>query len=81
MKLDTLLEVQLLARQLDQLINGALSEQENAPHHTSWTTKKEQNIYQRDIDNGDLHTGHLAAGIKRKSMDLTRQLAKMRRGD
>lgn len=71
MKLDTLLEVQLLARQLDQLINEAISKAENS----RWELDK------RTIARGDLPTGKLAAGIKRKSMDLTRQLAKMRRGD
>lgn len=33
------------------------------------------------IHDGSYVTGMHAANIKRKSMDLTRQLAKMRRGD
>lgn len=71
MKLDTLLEVRLLVRQLDQLIGDAIATAENS----RWESEK------RMIARGDLPSGHLAAGIKRKSMDLTRQLAKMRRGD
>lgn len=84
MKLDTLLEAQQLARQLDHLIGVAIDEQNGAKHTNQYVGDgkyEKQNPYCYDIKRGDLHSGHLAAGIKRKSMDLTRQLAKMRRGD
>lgn len=41
---------------------------------------KTESPYKFDIDNGNLHVGHLSANIKRKSMDLTRSLSKMRQG-
>ena len=72
MKLDTLKDVQLLARGLDQIISESILD----------AKCKSVNYYFGSlIDKGELPGGHLAAGIKRKSMDLTRKLAKMRRGD
>ena len=60
----------------------ALSEQENAPLVKPWSWQKTDNElvspYQSCIDKGYLHGGKFSADLKRKSMDLTRSLSKLR---
>ncbi len=63
--------------------NEALNEQEHQMHVMTYIGdgKKElRHPYHHYIKNGWLHGGKLAANVKRKSMDLTRSLSKMRQG-
>lgn len=78
MKVNNIKQAIEAAKKFIEVAQETLDEQNNAPHQENWLTKKVENIYYFDIKEGNLHSGHLAANVKRKSMDLTRALSKMR---
>lgn len=75
MKLEHLEEVKKLCAELGDLIH--LESNRQATEQNWNKTKLEYEYYQ---DEGLLCGGKNAAAIKRKSMDLTRALSKMRQG-
>jgi hypothetical protein len=78
MKVNNIEQAIEAAKKFIEVAQETLDEQNKAPHQENWLTKTVENIYYFDIKEGNLHSGHLAANVKRKSMDLTRALSKMR---
>lgn len=85
MKIEDIKKAVLEAERFIESAKFALDEQENAPLEKpcAWqkTGKELVSPYQYSIDKGCLHGGKYSADVQRKSMDLTRQLAKMRKGE
>ena len=85
MKTDSIKAAIIEAKRFIESAEFALAEQENAPLEKPWswqkTDKEFVSPYQYSIDKGCLHGGKYSADVQRKSMDLTRQLAKMRKGE
>lgn len=84
MKLETLNEVKKLCAELGDLIQVSVDKQVNAePEKVTWGERKGQmvNPYHYSLDRGHIEGGRDAAAIKRKSMDLTHALAKLRKGE
>lgn len=82
MKLSNLKEVEKLALELMGLIEVSVNLQNNAPLRKaySWEKNVGEMVHPKAvfIENDWLEGGKGAAAIKRKSMDLTRALARMR---
>ena len=81
MKLETLNEVKKLCAELGDLIHVSVDKQVNAKLEPHWRTDELENPYQWYLDHGELKGGRDAAAIRRKSMDLTHALAKLRKGE
>lgn len=72
MKLDLLLEAKLEAERFIKSINDEIDKQNKEAEKHKWMRST--------LDRGCLYSGAGVATIKRRSMDLTRSLSKMRQG-
>lgn len=80
MKLQDIKNAIIEAERFIHAAREALAEQNTDETTKNWKTGQQESIYKYSIDRGELHGGHLSANVKRKSMDLTRSLSKMRQG-
>ncbi|QHJ79242.1 MAG: hypothetical protein [Caudoviricetes sp.] len=81
MKITTIEKAKQDALSFIAACDAALQEQNNAEYVLMGYGERRgeyDSPYRWEIDNNFLHTGKLAANIKRKSMDLSRSLADMR---
>lgn len=78
MKLTTLKEVEKLCAELQTMIQLTIDKQVNAPLVKHWRTGEMTNPHANSLNQGFIEGGRDRAAIRRKSMDLTHALAKLR---